>query len=95
MFHRNAVGAPLICAACGGHDVRTLAEIGLRWKTVLFRMWEGSFREHLEEEGREIPDGYGIAYYELGRDACVIMPVPFNLIVGGWRAFCRWFWLPP
>jgi hypothetical protein len=46
-------------------------------------------------EGEIIPPGYGIAYYNAERPGAVIMPLPLNLIVGGWRAFVWWFKCPP
>lgn len=46
-------------------------------------------------EGDELPDGYGIAYYEPNTTFAVCMPLPLNVIVGGWRAFIWWLKCPP
>lgn len=90
-FYRNAVDEPLICADCGGMHVDALSEIGLRWKTSISTIgWYGTIGE-----GARIPTGYGIAYYEPGRCAAVIMPVPFNLIVGALRTFWWSVLCPP
>lgn len=88
---RNAVGEPLICADCGHTSIVPLAEIGLRWKTSIDRLGMRS----LIGEGECIPHGYGIAYYEADRDRAVIMPVPFNLIVGAWRSLWWHIVCPP
>lgn len=42
-----------------------------------------------------LPRGYGIAFYRFECDAVVAMPIPLNLIVGGWRAVAAWLRSPP
>lgn len=46
-------------------------------------------------EGEEIPDGYGIAYYETGRAVAILYPLPINLIVGAWRSAMWHLRCPP
>lgn len=46
-------------------------------------------------EGEDIPDGYGIAYYLAYQPGAIAMPIPLNLIAGGWRAFRHWLMCPP
>ncbi|MGH7632637.1 MAG: hypothetical protein ACRENC_02830, partial [Gemmatimonadaceae bacterium] len=59
-----------------------LAEIGLRWKVWVDGIFLGARRG---EQGCLIPDGYGVAYYDPGRDRCMLMPIPFNLFARRWR----------
>ncbi len=40
-------------------------------------------------EGALIPKGYGIAYWETGRDVAVCYPLPFNFVVSTARAIYR------
>ncbi len=94
-FYRNADDEPLICADCGGMHIDSLEEIGLRWKTALDGYRILGWRSSIDGRGEMIPVGYGIAYYEPGRDRAVIMPMPFNLIVGAWRALRWWATCPP
>ena len=90
----NAMGEPLICAKCGGVEIVPLTEIGLRWKLVVrgYRMY--GFNARLKECDL-VPDGYGIAYYPPDRNEAVLMPIPFNLVVGFWIALVHWVKCPP
>ena len=59
--------------------------------TLNYPYWRG-----LLDEGDMIPDGYGIAYCDFRYwPRVVIMPIPFNLLAGGWRAFVHWVQCPP
>jgi hypothetical protein len=46
-------------------------------------------------QNEHLPRGYGVAFYRYDADAVVAMPVPLNLIVGGWRALVTWLRFPP